>query len=68
MLLAADHRDLHQPSSQLHRQPDRELQPTLDAGLHQQAVNHNFDRVVLALVELDLIFEVYAVRHRCARA
>ena len=30
----------------------------LDAGLDQQAVNHDFDGVVLALVEIDFVFQI----------
>ncbi len=31
----------------------------LDAGLHQQAVDHDFDGVVLALVELEIVFQAH---------
>jgi len=31
------------------------LQPLLDSRLHQQTVNHNFNGMVLALVQLDVI-------------
>ena len=59
LLIAADHGDLHQAASQLHRQADRHFQAMLDARLHQQAVDHYFDGVVLALVEIEVVIEVH---------
>ena len=55
VLLAAHHGDLHQSVRQLHCQLDRLRQTVLDSRLHQQSVNHQFDGVVLALVQLDLV-------------
>src|ERR1700746_1785439 len=31
----------------------------LDSGLHQQAVNHDFDGVILPFVELDFVVQIY---------
>ena len=31
----------------------------LDSGLHQQAVDNNFDRVIFPLIELNFIFEIH---------
>ena len=59
LLIAADHGDLHQPARQLHRQSDRHFQAMLDARLHQQTVDHHFDGVVLALVEIEVVIEVH---------
>ena len=57
-LLPAHHRDLHQTARQFHRQPDRHLQPMFNAGLHQQAIDHDFNGVVLSLIEIDFIFKI----------
>ena len=54
-LLAAHDHDLHQSVRQLHRQLDGCGQPALDTRLHQQAIDHQFDGVVLALVEFDFL-------------
>ena len=59
LLFAANHGNLHQAARQFHRQPDGHLQAVLDSRLHQQAINHDFDRVILPLVELDFIFQIY---------
>ncbi len=53
-LLAADHGHLHQPVGHLHRQLNRAGQPPLDSRPHQQAVHHQLDGVVLALVKLNI--------------
>src|SRR5581483_8645932 len=55
--------DLHQSIRQFHGQRDRKLKTVFDARLHQQPVNYNFNGVILALVETDLVFQVdqYAV-------
>ena len=58
LLLATDHGDEHQAAGQLHGQGHGIFQPLLDARLHQQAIDHHFDGVVLALVELRLVFQV----------
>ena len=56
-LFAVDHRDQHQAVGQLGGGLDGRFQPLLDARLHQQAVHHHFDGVVLALVERDVFVE-----------
>ena len=58
LLIPAHHRNLHQPARQLHRQTDRQFQPVLDSGLHQQPVDHDFDGVVFSLVQRNVIFEI----------
>ena len=59
LLFAAHHRNLHQATGQLHRQPHRHFQAMLDAGLHQQAVDHHFDGVILALVEIQIVIQIH---------
>src|SRR5262252_229825 len=58
-LCAADDSDLHEASAELHRQADRHLQTMCDSGLHQQPVDHDLDGVILALVEANVVFEIY---------
>src|SRR5579864_7331536 len=58
-LLAPNHRHLYQPASKLHRQSDRHFQAMLDSRLHQQAINHDFDGVIFAFVEIDLVLKVH---------
>ena len=58
LLFAADHGDLHQAARQLHRQADRHFQAMLNARLHQQTVDHDFDGVILALVEIEVVIQV----------
>jgi len=59
LLIAADHGHLHQASSQLHRQAYRHFEAMLDARLHQQPVNHHFDGVVLALIEVEVVIQIH---------
>ena len=55
MLFATHYRYQHQAVAQFHRRAHRLFQTLFDTGLDQQAVDHNFDGVVLALVELDAL-------------
>src|SRR5919198_1083292 len=56
LLLAVHHCHLYQAAGELHCRGNGALQSPLDAGLDQQPVHHDFDGVVLALVELYLLF------------
>src|SRR5581483_5135640 len=59
LLLASHHGHLHQTIGEFHGGVDGIFQALLDSWLHQQTINHYFYGVVLALVELDLVFQVY---------
>src|SRR4051812_22019755 len=54
LLLSSDNRNQHQAACQLHGQSNRHLKPLFNPGFHQEPINHNFNGVVLALIELDL--------------
>ena len=58
-LLAAHHRNLHQAARQLHRQAHRHFQAMLDSRLHQQAVDHDFNRMIFALVEILVVIQIH---------
>ena len=55
--LAVDHDDQHQAVGELGGGLDGRLQAFLDAGLDQQPVHHNFDGVILAFIERDVLIE-----------
>ena len=55
MLFPVYHGHLNQSFTQFHGRGHGLLQPLFNAGLHQQAVNHNFNRVVLAFIKLDIV-------------
>ena len=55
MLFSIHYSNLHQALAQLHGGGHGLLQPLLNPGLDQQAVNHHFNRVVLAFIKLDFI-------------
>src|SRR5690242_11592224 len=57
LFVTAYDRYLHQPTGQLHGQPDGHFKARLNPSLYQKPVHHNFDSVVLTLVERDTIFE-----------
>ena len=69
-LFTVHDRDQNQAAAQLHRQSDRQFQPVLDTGLHQQAINHDFDGVILALVETEIVFQIdqFAIDARAGEA
>ena len=48
---AADDRNRDKSRRQLQRRRDRLLEARGDSGLHQQPIDHHFDRVILPLVE-----------------
>ena len=56
--VSVDDRDLNQSAAQLHGEANGEFQAVLDSGLHQQAIDDDFDGVVLALVEREVVFQV----------
>ena len=57
LLGPADHHDGDEPLGQLEGRGDGLLEAPRDAGLHQQAIDQDFDGVILALVEAGRIVE-----------
>src|SRR5208283_5257905 len=51
--------DQDETASQFHGEPDREFEAVLDSRLHQQAIYDDFDGVVLALVEGEVVLQVH---------
>ncbi len=56
-LLPAHDRDGHEALGERERCLDRVREPVAEIGLHRQPVDHDLDRVLELLVELDLLFE-----------
>src|SRR3954463_12535170 len=61
LLLSSDNRNQHQTACQFHGQANRHLKPLLNSWLNQEPINHDFNGVVLALVELDfcVVLEIH---------
>src|SRR6185436_6966407 len=57
-LFAIDYRNQHKPVGQLSRQMNRIFETLVNTGLYQQAIDDYFNRMVAALVELDLFVEL----------
>ena len=55
MLFSVYHCHLHQAVAKLHGCGHGLFQPLFNSRLHQQTVNHYFNGVILALIELDLV-------------
>ena len=60
MFVAAHDGDRDQAARQLQRGLDGLFEPLRDAGFEQQAVDDDFDGVVLAAVERDGLVEIYS--------
>ncbi len=58
LFVAADHSHLYQASRQLHRVANRLFQPVLNPRLYQEPVHHNFDGVVLAFIEVEIVLQI----------
>ena len=57
--VSVDHGDQDEAPAEFHGEPDGELEAVFDSGLHQQAIDDDFEGVVLALVEGQVVFEVH---------
>ena len=70
LLFPTNDGNLHQAFRQLHRQGNAGFQTRLNPGFHQQAVHNNLDGMVLALVELKIVFQAddFAVHARPSEA
>jgi len=49
--VSVDDGDEDEPAAEFHRECDRLLEAVFDSGFHQQAIDNDFDGVVLTLVE-----------------
>ena len=67
---SVDHRNQNEAAAELHGERNRQLEAMFDAGLDQQAVDDHLDSVILALVELEIVFQAdeFAVHARAGEA
>ena len=57
--VSVDDGDQDETAAEFHGQPDREFEAVFDSGLHQQAIHDDFDGVILALVEREVVLKVH---------
>jgi hypothetical protein len=69
-LVSVDDRDQHQPAAKFHRQRHGLFQAVFNPRLHQQAIDHHFNGVILALVEREVVFQTdeFAIHTRTREA
>ncbi len=58
-LVSVNDGDLDETAAKFHGQPDRKFEAVFDSRLHQQAIHNDFDGVVLALVEREVVLQVH---------